>query len=425
MLIPMDLQELLDFSQLEKLLMYFSVLTGLDAALYNTKGDLLIARRKPGAICDTAGNCNLCREHIILGGKKSMELGEPYIYTCGCALVMCSSPVVFNEALIGSFVCGPAMLWEADELALEEINKKAAAMKICVSKELLDNIPSCECINITAAAQLLFILVNNLTKEHSRYLLERERITEQQGIIAELILERKTAAAGLREIEKRSALAYPTEKEKELIAFVQSGKKTKAVALLNDILSVIFSMAEGGMDTVRVRLFELLAFLSRAAVDAGAPFNEVNTITKEAFEICKEHTDFEQLCFLATKAMEGFIDTVYRNRQQKQTSFHLTRAIEFIQGNYMEDLPLCHVASSVNVSEYYLSHLFRKEMNQTFSDYTAKVRINKAREFLREDPGARIQEIADKTGFNDPNYFTKIFKKHTGISPKEYQAVFK
>ena len=41
----MDLQELLDFTQLEKLLMYFSVLTGLDAALYNANGDLLIARR--------------------------------------------------------------------------------------------------------------------------------------------------------------------------------------------------------------------------------------------------------------------------------------------------------------------------------------------------------------------------------------------
>jgi two-component system response regulator YesN len=123
--------------------------------------------------------------------------------------------------------------------------------------------------------------------------------------------------------------------------------------------------------------------------------------------------------------MERFIDTVYRNREQKQTSFHLTKAIEYIQEHYMEDLPLGAVASSVYVSEYYLSHLFRKGMNQTFSDYTAKVRIDKAREFLRKDTSARIQEIADKTGFNDSNYFAKIFKKHTGVSPREYQAFFK
>jgi two-component system response regulator YesN len=123
--------------------------------------------------------------------------------------------------------------------------------------------------------------------------------------------------------------------------------------------------------------------------------------------------------------MEGFIEIVYRNRQEKQTSFHLTKAIEYIQNHYMEDLPLSTVAESVYVSEYYLSHLFRKEMNLTFSDYAAKVRIDKAREFLRIEPSAQIQEIAIKTGFNDPNYFAKIFKKHTELSPREYQALFK
>ncbi|MDR0447440.1 MAG: PocR ligand-binding domain-containing protein [Treponema sp.] len=421
----MDLREVLNFTQLEKLLGYFSLLTGLDAVLHDTTGTVLLARRRSGIICEEAGACSLCREHLAAGGKKSMELGEPYIYACGCGLVMCSSPVVFNEALIGSIACGPAMLWEADEIALEEIIKKTSGMDLSVNEELLKSIPSYECLNITAAAQLLFIMVNSLTREHSRFLQQRERITEQQGTIANLIMERKINAAGIREIEKRSALAYPVDKEKELIAFVQSGKKQQAAALLNDILSEIFSMAEGSMDTMRVKLFELLAFLSRAAVDAGAPLKEVNAITKEAFEICEDHTGFEQLCFLTTKAMEGFIDTVYRNRDQKLTSFHLTNAIEYIQEHYMEDLPLGAVASSVYVSEYYLSHLFRKEMNQTFSDYTAKVRIGKAREFLREDPSVRIQEVADRTGFNDPNYFAKIFKKYTGVSPREYQGFFK
>ena len=421
----MVLREILDFTQLEKLLKYFSVVTGLDAALHDTAGNVLIAHRRSGAICEEAGACSICHEHTASGGKKSMELGEPYIYACGCGLVMCSSPVMFSEELIGSITCGPAMLWEADEIAFEEITKKTAGMNIAINEELLKSIPACECINITAAAQVLFIMVNSLTMEHSKYLLQREQITEQQAQIAELIIERKAAAAGFREIEKRSALAYPVEKEKELISFVQSGKKQQAKALLNDILSVIFSMAEGGMDTIRVRLFELLAFLSRAAVSAGAPLKEVNAITKEAFEICEEHTDFEQLCFLAARAMEGFIDTVYRNRDQKQTSYQLTRAIEYIQEHYMEDLSLSAVASSVYVSEYYLSHLFRKEMNLTFSDYVIKVRIDKARELLREDTSARIQEIADKVGFNDPNYFAKTYKKHTGISPREYQSFFK
>jgi two-component system response regulator YesN len=159
-------------------------------------------------------------------------------------------------------------------------------------------------------------------------------------------------------------------------------------------------------------------------VDAGAPLKEVNEITRKSFEICADSTDFERLCFLTTQAMEGFIDTVYRNRKNLRTSAHLTKAIEYIDGHYTEDLNLGGVAEAVYVSEYYLSHLFRREMNITFSDYVSKVRIDKAKELLK-DHTARIQEVADKTGFNDPNYFAKIFRKYTGMSPRSYQAFFK
>ncbi len=421
----MDLREILDFNQVESLLKYFHITTGLDVALHDISGVVLTSVRNSNSICEAAHNCVFCRESLVYGGRKSMDLGEPYIYTCGCGLVMCSSPIVFNEELIGSISCGPVRLWDADEIAIEEIREKIAGISLTLTKELLESIPFFECETITAAAQILFIIVNSLTKEHSRYLRQREEITKQQAKIADMIIERKIAAAELRTMEKRSVLLYPAEKEKELIAFMQLGKKKEAVAILNDILGVIFSLADGSLDTIRVKLFELVAFLSRAAVDSGAPLKEVNSITREAFEICEDQADFERMCFLTTRALKGFIELVYQHRTEKQTSFHLTKAIEYIQDHYMEDLPLSTVAGSVYVSEYYLSHLFRKEMNLTFSDYAAKVRIDKARDFLREDPSARIQEIAIKTGFNDPNYFAKIFKKHTGVSPREYQALFR
>jgi two-component system response regulator YesN len=421
----MDLKELFDFAQMENLLNYFHITTKLDAAIHDDCGTILASRRKLDAICEAANNCNFCREHVVYGGRKSMELGAPYIYTCGCGLIMCSSPIVFNENLVGSISCGPVMLWDPDEVAIEEITKKTKDMNFTLTRELLESIPSLECKSISAAAQILFIIVNSLTKEHSRFLRQREEICKQQATIADMIVKRKIAAAEMREIERRKILTDHSEKEKELIAFVQLGKKQEAVAILNDILSVIFSLASGCMDTIRVKLFELIAFLSRAAVDSGAPLKEVNDITRAAFEICEDQADFERMCFLTTRAMEGFIETVYRNRTEKQKGVHLRKAIEYIQDHYMDDLSLSTVAESVYVSEYYLSHLFRKEMNLTFSDYAANVRIDKAREFLRVEPSARIQEIAVKTGFNDPNYFAKIFKKHTGASPREYQALFR
>jgi two-component system response regulator YesN len=420
------LKEILDFTQLQKLFGHFSIVTGLDVALFDVSGVELLGGRKPGAICDAAKNCQKCREMIAYGGVMSSKLGEPYIFACGCGLIMCSSPVVFNDQLVGSIVCGPALLWEADEIALSEIAEKTGKMGISIGAgDFLERTPACNCVNVTSAAQILFIIVNSLTREHSVYLKQRARISEQQRRISELIFDSKFAAAGLIEMEKRaSALAYPYETEKELIAFVQNGNKQQATNILNTLLSVIFCFAGGNIDTIRVRIFELVAFLSRAAVEAGAPLREVNTITKESFEICEDNTDFERLCFLTTQAMERFIDTVHQNRDQKQTSEHLSKAIGYIAQNYADDLSLGNVATRVFVSEYYLSHLFRKEMNTTFSNYVCRIRIDKAKEFLKTDKLIQIQEVAGRVGFNDANYFTKIFKKTTGVTPKEYHAFF-
>jgi AraC-like DNA-binding protein/ligand-binding sensor protein len=421
------LEEILNLEQLKKLFRYFSVVSGLDVALFDDSGREALVNRKTGSVCAAAKNCQKCREYLTYGGTMSSDLGAPYIYACGCGLIMCSTPVMFNERLLGSIACGPTILWDADEVAVLEVEEHTQDMLIDIgSEDFLRNTPSCSCENMSSFAQLLFIIVDSLTREHSRYLNQRAQIAEQQARISELLIDRNIAAAELIKIEERSTvLAYPIETEKELIALVQSGNKQQATKILNNLLGEIFYLTGGNLDTIRIKLFELVAFLSRAAVDAGAPLRDVNRITKDSFEICEDSTDFEHLCFLTTQAMGRFIDTVYQNRTQKQTSQHLSRAIEYVRQHYASDLSLSAVADKVFVSKYYLSHLFQKEMKTTCSSYIRRIRIEMAKRFIKEDNTALIQEIANRVGFNDANYFTKVFKKLSGVTPKEYQAFFK
>jgi len=84
-----------------------------------------------------------------------------------------------------------------------------------------------------------------------------------------------------------------------------------------------------------------------------------------------------------------------------------------------EDINLETLAQEVFVSTYYLSHLFRREMGVTFSDYLAKVRVEKAKALLME--GVSVENTAEKVGYNDSNYFIKIFKKYVGITPAKYR----
>ena len=95
----------------------------------------------------------------------------------------------------------------------------------------------------------------------------------------------------------------------------------------------------------------------------------------------------------------------------------------YIETNYMKNLTLEELGSYLGFNPSYFSSLFKKETGYSFLEYVAKVRIEKAKELLKE-PGLRIQDVCLMVGYNDVKYFTKLFIKHTGMKPKEFRKLF-
>jgi two-component system response regulator YesN len=83
-------------------------------------------------------------------------------------------------------------------------------------------------------------------------------------------------------------------------------------------------------------------------------------------------------------------------------------------------LTLEEVAEHVGLSPYYFSKLFKDRFGVTFIDYLTEVRIERAKEEMR-DPNKSLKEVCFLVGYNDPNYFSRVFKKQTGLSPTEYR----
>lgn len=93
-----------------------------------------------------------------------------------------------------------------------------------------------------------------------------------------------------------------------------------------------------------------------------------------------------------------------------------------IENHYMtEEISLNTVANSVGMSPSYFSSIFSKEAGKTFVEYLTEVRIEKAKEFLMCS-SMKTSEIGYEVGYKDPHYFSYIFKKVQGCSPKEYRA---
>lgn len=92
-----------------------------------------------------------------------------------------------------------------------------------------------------------------------------------------------------------------------------------------------------------------------------------------------------------------------------------------IRKNYADsELSLSMVAATVYLSPSYLSKLFRKETGETYVDYVARVRMEEAQRLLRET-NLRSVEVGAQVGYPNAQYFSFLFKKHTGLSPIEYR----
>ena len=100
-------------------------------------------------------------------------------------------------------------------------------------------------------------------------------------------------------------------------------------------------------------------------------------------------------------------------------------AKERIEQDYMtEDISLNSVAAEVCMSPSYFSSVFSKEMGKTFIEYLTEVRMEKAKQYL-DCSSMKTSEISYKVGYKDPHYFSYIFKKTQGCTPKEYRAARK
>ena len=101
-------------------------------------------------------------------------------------------------------------------------------------------------------------------------------------------------------------------------------------------------------------------------------------------------------------------------------SYVVGRAITIINYDLLADLSLKSIAKQLNVSPAYFSGLFKKECGCTLTDYVNNMRLERAIKLLRNGE-RQIQSIAYESGFQDPNYFIRLFKKYTGMTPGQYR----
>ncbi len=117
-----------------------------------------------------------------------------------------------------------------------------------------------------------------------------------------------------------------------------------------------------------------------------------------------------------------YFNDILEKRKEVEISKHTMEAVVYTMKNYNEvNLSLNEMSEILCVNKMYLSRVFKKDTKLTYLNFLLKIRIFFAKIYLCNGK-LKIREVALKVGYEDSHYFTKIFKKHTKYTPKEFQA---
>ena len=121
----------------------------------------------------------------------------------------------------------------------------------------------------------------------------------------------------------------------------------------------------------------------------------------------------------------GFIARSYTKTEvpEQINILYLSEVISYIETNYQRNITIANLAKKASMSEITLYRMFKKAFNISPVNYLISVRVSRAQEMLVNSK-LNISEIARETGFSDSNYFSRTFKKLTGISPRSYRKQY-
>lgn len=114
-------------------------------------------------------------------------------------------------------------------------------------------------------------------------------------------------------------------------------------------------------------------------------------------------------------------ELIKNDKSQEESYFQIEKIISFMKEHIFEDIAVTDMASLIPMSSARFSQYFKRETGLSPADYFRRLKCAKAREMLTSPTGKTITEIAFKLGFSSSQYFANVFKKYTGMTPKQYR----
>lgn len=210
--------------------------------------------------------------------------------------------------------------------------------------------------------------------------------------------------------------------QKALTEGIKSGNEVSVKERLQDIYSYVKNVDPMKKDYIKNFYWNTISSINNIRTSLMTGENEKKLEYSELsglyglIEKCSSADELNTLLDESARSVTSKVNS-YNNKSIKLV---LRKAVEYLHAHYSEQVTLNEVAEHTFVSTYYISRMFKREMGKNFVDYLNEIRVEKAKEMLK-DVRFKTYEIAEKVGIPDAHYFSRMFKKYVGITPTEYR----
>jgi len=209
------------------------------------------------------------------------------------------------------------------------------------------------------------------------------------------------------------------ENEKNMGLAIRMGDWDKVKSCFLTLWSHMFDGSDFHVADVRMKLLEITALASRAAVEGGVNPEDLGVfpVPSDLKMVSPEASIKIQERIISW--LSDLVGRVRASREFRNTNL-VEKAVRYVEENYPQELSLEDVARQVFLSPCYFSRLFKQVKGWSFSEYLTHVRMEEARRLLLHSDYL-ISEIAARVGYRDARYFSQVFKKIEGSTPVNFR----
>jgi len=277
-------------------------------------------------------------------------------------------------------------------------------------EEFADQVTRCTSQKVSIGVSQIYdsVFTNDEPYKEAGKCLEYKFFSEKSEIIC----------APIRQPSNSTPILLSDSEIEEIIERIKDGDMQRIDGFIRSKFALIQDSGCIALEDIYFLYVQLIIILQRYFKNMGKSIDLVLSDNEEYRKDLKNYKSISEVMKFVLFLFEKSVD--YQKTSGKTKRKVIERAEEYVREHFNENINLNDISQYIYMNPSYFSRLFKSETGENFVDFLSRIRVEKSMELL-QNSNLHVYEISNMVGYNDYRYFSKIFKRFTGITPAEYR----